>query len=38
MAPEKAVKIGARKVNTVASDNDKYCREKYPPERPMNLG
>jgi hypothetical protein len=26
--PEKAVRIGAMKVNTVASDNDKCCREK----------
>ncbi len=24
-------------VNTVASDNDKYCKEKYTPERPKNL-
>jgi hypothetical protein len=23
--------------NTTASDNDRYCREKYIPERPVNL-
>ena len=36
-APEKPVRIGAMKVNTVASDNDKYCKEKYIPERVKNL-
>ena len=37
-APEKPVRIGTRNVNTVASDNDKYCKEKYTPQRPKNLG
>jgi hypothetical protein len=37
-APEKPVRIGVRNVNTVASDNDKYCKEKYTPETPKNLG
>ena len=37
-APEKPVKIGTRNVKTVASDNDKYCKEKYTPQRPVNLG
>jgi hypothetical protein len=37
IAPENPVRIGARKVNTVASDNDRYCREKYIPERPTKL-
>ena len=36
-APEKPVRIGAMKVNTVASDNDKYCKEKYIPETIKNL-
>ena len=36
-APEKPVRIGAMKVNTVASDKDKYCKEKYIPERVKNL-
>jgi hypothetical protein len=37
IAPENPVRIGVRKVNTVASDNDRYCREKYIPERPTKL-
>ena len=36
-APEKPVRIGTRNVNAVASDNDKYCREKYSPDIPKNL-
>lgn len=31
IAPEKQVMIGARNVNAVASDNDKYFRERYTP-------
>ena len=36
-APEKPVKVGVRNVNTVASDNDRYFKEKYMPQRPVNL-
>ena len=35
--PAIPVKSGARKVKTVASDSDRYCREKYMPKRPKNL-
>jgi hypothetical protein len=31
------VRIGARYFNTTASDRDRYCREKYIPERAVNL-
>ncbi len=37
VAPEKPVRIGARNVNMVASDNDRRSREKYIPARPMKL-
>jgi hypothetical protein len=37
IAPENPVRIGARNVNMVASDNDRRPREKYIPERPMKL-
>jgi len=37
IAPENPVRVGAMNCNTVASDNDRYCREKYNPERPMKL-
>jgi len=37
IAPEKPVRIGARNVNMVASDNDRRSREKYIPARPMKL-
>lgn len=37
IAPVKPVKIGTMNVNTVASDSDKYCKEKYIPEIPKNL-
>ena len=36
-APENVVRNGARNFNTTASDNDRYCREKYIPEREVNL-
>jgi len=35
--PEKPVRIGIRKVSTVASDNERYFKEKYTPKRPKNL-
>jgi len=37
MAPEKPVRIGAMNFNTTASENDRYFREKYIPERAANL-
>ena len=37
IAPEKVVRTGAMNFNTTASDRDRYCREKYNPERPVNL-
>lgn len=37
IAPENPVRIGAMNVNTVASDNDRCCREKYIPERVTKL-
>jgi hypothetical protein len=37
IAPEKPVRIGARNLNTTASDKDRYCREKYIPQTPVNL-
>jgi len=37
ITPEKPVRIGARNFNTVESDNDRCCREKYIPERAVNL-
>jgi hypothetical protein len=37
IAPEKAVRIGAMNLNTTASENDRYFREKYIPERAPNL-
>jgi hypothetical protein len=37
IAPEKPVRTGVRNVNTIASDNDRYRREKYNPKRPKNL-
>jgi hypothetical protein len=37
IVPEKPVRIGARNFNTTASDKDRYCREKYIPERAVNL-
>ncbi len=37
IAPEKPVRIGARNFNTTASDKDRYSREKYIPEREVNL-
>ena len=36
-APEKPVRIGEMNVKAVALDNDKYCREKYIPERVKKL-
>lgn len=37
IAPENPVRIGAMNFNTTASDRDRYSREKYNPERPVNL-
>jgi len=37
IAAENPVRIGAMNVNTVASDNDRCCREKYIPERVTKL-
>lgn len=37
ITPEKPVRIGARNFNTIASDKDRYSREKYIPERAVNL-
>ena len=37
IAPEKPVRIGARNFNTTASESDRYFREKYIPERAVNL-
>jgi len=37
IAPEKPVRIGAMNFNTTASENDRYFREKYIPERAANL-
>lgn len=37
MAPEKPVRIGIMNVSTVASDNDKYCKEIYIVVMPKNL-
>jgi len=37
MAPVKPVRIGDRNDSTIASDNDKYCKEKYIPDRPKKL-
>jgi len=37
IAPENPVRIGVMNVNTVASDKDRYWREKYSPERPTKL-
>jgi hypothetical protein len=31
IAPEKIVRFGARNFNSAASDNERYCREKYIP-------
>ena len=38
MYPASAVVIGDKNVNTVASESDKYCKEKYTPNNPKNLG
>jgi len=37
IAAEKPVRIGAMNFNTIASENERYCREKYVPEIPRNL-
>jgi len=37
IAPENPVRIGAMNFNTTASENDRYFREKYIPERAVNL-
>ena len=37
MYPASAVVIGDKNVNTVASESDKYCKEKYTPNNPKNL-
>jgi len=37
IAPEKIVRIGAMNLNTTASESDRYFREKYIPERAVNL-
>jgi hypothetical protein len=37
IAPEIPVRKGTKNFNTIASDNDKYCKEKYVPERAVNL-
>ena len=37
IVPEKPVRVGAMNVNTVASDDDRCCREKYIPERVTKL-
>lgn len=37
IAPEKPVRIGAINFSTAASENDRYFREKYIPERAVNL-
>jgi hypothetical protein len=37
IAAENPVRIGAMNVKTVASDNDRCCREKYIPERVTKL-
>ena len=37
IAPENPVRIGARNFSTMASDRDRYVREKYKPESPANL-
>jgi hypothetical protein len=37
IAPEKPVRIGAMYLNTTASEYDRYCREKYIPDRAVNL-
>jgi hypothetical protein len=36
-AAENPVRVGAMNVNTVASDNDRCCREEYIPERVTKL-
>ena len=36
-APAKPVRIGVRYVNTVASGNDKYCKENNTPQMVKNL-
>jgi hypothetical protein len=37
IAAEKPVRIGAMNFNTIASENERYCKEKYVPEIPRNL-
>jgi hypothetical protein len=37
IAPEKPVRIGATNLNVTASDKDRYCREKYIPDKEINL-
>jgi hypothetical protein len=37
IAAEKQVRVGAMNLNTAASENERYCREKYNPEMARNL-
>jgi hypothetical protein len=37
IAPEKTRRIGVMNVNMVASDTDRYFRDRYNPVRPMKL-
>jgi hypothetical protein len=37
IAPEKPRRIRVMNVNMVASDTDRFSRERYIPERPMKL-
>jgi hypothetical protein len=37
IAPDKTVRFGERNFNITASDKERYCREKYIPERVVNL-